>query len=269
MLKQRILTAMVLIVATVGGILYLPIIGFAGVAAVLLALGAWEWSGLAGLTCCWQKGLYVLCSLLLLSIPFVQTYVLLSIALFGWIGAAIWVSCYPSGQRIWTSHVMVRLMLGEWLLVPCWVALLLLRQQSTGITLVFLLLILVWSADTGAYFVGRFFGKKPLAPRVSPNKTQEGVYGGILSALLITLGLGWFWLGAQMSFSLYAVLLLATILLSVLGDLFESMVKRMAGVKDSGSLLPGHGGVLDRLDGLLAAAPIFTVGIALIFRLNG
>lgn len=268
MLKLRILTAVVLLPLTILAIVYLPVAGFAGVAAILLALAAWEWASLVGLTCYVQKIIYVLCFLLLLLIPALRTYPLLIFALLGWLFVAIWISAYPLGRRIWQSNRILRLMVGLWLLIPCWTGLLLLRQQPGGMVLMLLLLALVWSADSGAYFVGRYCGKKPLARQVSPKKTQEGVYGGLLCALIITVGLGWFFLRAQVLLPLYAVLVLATAVLSILGDLFESMVKRMAEVKDSGSILPGHGGVLDRLDSLTAAAPVFSLGMELLFRLN-
>lgn len=264
MLKKRVITAIILLLAVSLGIIYLPLWGFATVAAALLAVGAWEWAGLVGLSCCLHKAIYVMVFLLLLIIPAVQSCPLLGFAVIGWFFIAIWVGQYPIGKSIWQAHLILRLFAGWGVLIPCWVALLLLRQQTDGILLVFLLLATVACADSGAYFAGRFLGRKPLAAAISPNKTQEGVYGGLLCALLVTMVLGWFWLGSKVSFPLYTVLILATAVLSVLGDLFESMVKRMAEVKDSGFLFPGHGGVLDRIDGLTAAAPLFALGMLLL-----
>ncbi|MCO8041758.1 phosphatidate cytidylyltransferase [Acinetobacter bohemicus] len=124
------------------------------------------------------------------------------------------------------------------------------------------LFLLVWGADSGAYFVGRKFGKKKLAPNVSPNKSVEGLYGGIVTSMLIVIAVASLYLEMTWAeLSLFLILSIVTVFSSVLGDLFESMIKRRAGIKDSGRILPGHGGVLDRIDSLLAAAPIFATGI--------
>ena len=124
------------------------------------------------------------------------------------------------------------------------------------------LFLLVWGADSGTYFVGRKFGHKKLAPNVSPNKSLEGLYGGVVTSMLIVITVALLYL--DMSFAehiLFLILSVVTVFSSVLGDLFESMIKRRAGIKDSGRILPGHGGVLDRIDSLLAAAPIFAAGM--------
>jgi phosphatidate cytidylyltransferase len=124
------------------------------------------------------------------------------------------------------------------------------------------LFLLVWGADSGAYFVGRKFGKKKLAPKVSPNKSVEGLYGGIATTVIIMLVVQYSYLNlTALQLILFLILSVITVFASVLGDLFESMIKRRAGIKDSGRVLPGHGGVLDRIDSLLAAAPIFATGM--------
>ena len=124
------------------------------------------------------------------------------------------------------------------------------------------LFLLVWGADSGAYFVGRKLGRKKLAPDVSPNKSVEGLYGGIFTAAIIVLVVQYFYLDLTVTqHILFLLLSIVTVFGSVLGDLFESMIKRRAGIKDSGRILPGHGGVLDRIDSLLAAAPIFAAGV--------
>lgn len=133
--------------------------------------------------------------------------------------------------------------------------------QSSPWWLMYLFL-LVWGADSGAYFVGRKFGKRKLAPTVSPNKSVEGLYGGIITTILVMLVVQYNYLNLTLIQQiLFLILSLITVFGSVLGDLFESMIKRRAGIKDSGRVLPGHGGVLDRIDSLLVAAPIFATGM--------
>ena len=121
-------------------------------------------------------------------------------------------------------------------------------------------LLLVWGADTGAYFAGRRFGKVKLAPAVSPAKTREGLYGGLLTTTLIMLAVAFYLQISGLQFLRFAAASAITVLASVLGDLFESMVKRRAGIKDSGKIFPGHGGALDRIDSITAAAPVFLTG---------
>jgi phosphatidate cytidylyltransferase len=137
------------------------------------------------------------------------------------------------------------------------------REYGPGY--VILLFLLIWGADTGAYFAGRAFGKHKLAARVSPGKTWEGVFGGMLLALTVALGATQ-WLEPAGQLVPFLVLVAVTVAISVLGDLAESLFKRIADVKDSGGLLPGHGGVLDRIDSLTAAAPVFTLGLIWLSR---
>ena len=118
----------------------------------------------------------------------------------------------------------------------------------------------VWGADTGAYFAGRAFGRHKLAPRVSPGKTWEGVAGGAVLALLVA-WVGTIWLEPVGGYAAFLVLVLLTVMISILGDLMESLFKRVADLKDSGGLLPGHGGVMDRIDSMTAAGPFFVLGL--------
>lgn len=177
-------------------------------------------------------------------------------ALVIWVMALSWVTKFPAttnwyGQRLSVMGLVIltaaiSAMFYLWQLSPWW----LLYVFS-----------LVWCADSGAYFVGRKFGKRKMSPNVSPNKSVEGLMGGLATGLVVVIGISLFKLQLTgMELVLFILLSLVTILASVLGDLFESMLKRRAGVKDSGTILPGHGGVLDRIDSLLSATPLFALG---------
>jgi phosphatidate cytidylyltransferase len=173
--------------------------------------------------------------------------------------AALW----PRYSEAWTKSPVLKGIMGILCLLPAWMAINFILFVAGPLNLLFLFA-LVWSADSGAWFFGKLCGRHRLAPHISPGKTFEGVLGGIVTALAVT-GIAFWWSGAP-SRILPGVLLLSfvTVLFSVLGDLFESMLKRQAGLKDSGRLLPGHGGLLDRIDGLLAAAPVYVTGTLLL-----
>jgi phosphatidate cytidylyltransferase len=152
-----------------------------------------------------------------------------------------------------------KILMGFLVLIPCWAALNYLRSLHDGIYTLLFLFALIWGADSAAYFVGRKWGKHKLAPQVSPGKSWQGLCGALVCALFIAAIAGWL---SETPIQLWwrgAVIAVVTVLFSVMGDLFESMIKRQAGVKDSGQLLPGHGGLLDRIDSLTAAAPIFVL----------
>ena len=180
-----------------------------------------------------------------------------SASILTWLFGAYWVKSYPEYEG-WYNPSLYLLGL---VLVSAAVTAIFSVWQSSPWWLMYLFL-LVWGADSGAYFVGRKFGKKKLAPDVSPNKSVEGLYGGIITVAIIIVLVQSSYLDLTLSqHILFMVLSLVTVFASVLGDLFESMIKRRAGIKDSGRILPGHGGVLDRIDSLLAAAPIFAAGM--------
>ena len=165
-------------------------------------------------------------------------------------------------QKIFTTSSIFISSAGIFVLTLCWISLSFLRDQSPK--WVIMLLLIVWIADTAAYFTGRRFGKHFLAPQISPKKTWEGAFGaGVAVFAMILIG-GWL-MGLKATLLIYLTLLgLATTFISIIGDLFESLLKRHAGIKDSGQLLPGHGGLLDRIDSLIAAAPFFAGGISLL-----
>ena len=263
MLRSRILTALVLAPAFVLAVLYLPPLAYALFFWCVAALGAHEWAGFMDLPAARAaiyKWLYVACfaATALLIHWFLDDgarQILLAFGVALWALALIAVLIYPRGAKL----VRQPLLLGSLGLVifnVAWVALVQVDRAPQGGPWLIWLFVLVWAADIGAYFAGRAFGKHKLAPIVSPGKTWEGVLGGALLALLLC-GSALLLLPVDLPVWLAIALLLTGV--SVVGDLLESMVKRATGVKDSGTLLPGHGGVLDRIDSLLAALPIFAL----------
>lgn len=180
-----------------------------------------------------------------------------------WIFALLLVISYPRSSRYWRGLSWLKGLFGLFTLLPTWIGINLIRadnfqfDQQTGAWLLLYVFSLVWAADIGAYFAGKAFGKHKLMPNVSPGKTIEGMLGGLVaSSALIFLALQTELFSSQNTFHIVAISLIVVVS-SVLGDLLESMLKRQAGVKDSGTILPGHGGILDRVDSLTAALPIF------------
>lgn len=255
---QRIKTAIILLVivgvalfASDTPILFIPLL------VVGVTIAAHEWTKLMPR---WHfPARYVLLVVvatlltLLLPISWVAWWVA---SLVIWLMALAWVCQYPAKERWYGRRLSV---MGVVILTAAITAMFYLWQQSPWwLMYVFLL---VWCADSGAYFVGRKLGRHKMAPNVSPNKSVEGLLGGLVTGVVVVWGISVYWLQYTGSVLwLFMLLSILTILASVLGDLFESMLKRRAGVKDSGTLLPGHGGVLDRIDSLLSATPIFALG---------
>ncbi|MBY4675648.1 phosphatidate cytidylyltransferase [Marinobacterium arenosum] len=263
MLKKRLLTALVLAPLVLWSLFYLSLEQLLVLVDLVLLLAAWEWSALAGLGRRLYRLGYVASHAVLLAVMHAQIDRVPSPGLFVaplilWAVALWWVVRYPAAG-LW-RYTPVRGAAGYLVLLPCWFAFVVVKSHPWADQLLLLLVLLVWGADIGAYFAGKNFGRTKLA-RVSPGKTREGVYGGLLTCLLIALGSA-YWLELPLLAAVYLLLLaLMTGLISVLGDLFESMLKRHCGLKDSGRLLPGHGGVMDRIDSLTAAAPLFAIGI--------
>jgi phosphatidate cytidylyltransferase len=269
MLKQRLLTAIVLVALVLGVIIWLPPQWFLACMAAVILQGAWEWTRLAGIINVKARLAYV--ALVLAALPLLyiqdesQRRLLLVAGCLWWVYAYFLVRRYPALGALWQTSWLPGVA-GLLVLLPGWSALISLRSSGEHVALILLLLGMVAAADIGAYFSGRAFGRHKLAPLVSPNKTWEGFAGGMFCSCLVALG---FVLSTDMGSSPSPVLLLKVLaaalsvaVVSVVGDLFESMVKRMAGVKDSGSLLPGHGGVLDRIDSITAALPLFTITLS-------
>ncbi len=280
MLKQRIITSVVLIPVVLALIFFAPLNVFSPLVAGVILLGAWEWSALMELKNKLIRLAYVGCIGVLLGLVhynwpieliwknkvIIQPVIYILAAAFSWwIIATVLVFSYPKKVAHGRLKLLIRALVGVLTLVPLWLALNVLRsfeyQTDTlaGTALIFMVLGIVWSADIGAYFSGKRFGKRKLMPHVSPNKTLEGLVGGVIASAVFV-----FISSAIAEIQLAKALILAALailvaLFSAVGDLLESMFKREAGMKDSGSCLPGHGGIMDRIDSLTAAAPVFVV----------
>jgi phosphatidate cytidylyltransferase len=281
LLKQRIITALILAPAAVSAIFYLPINYFAGLLMAILTIGAWEWARFMGLVNTIQRLSYAVVTTALIAflwflLPVNETWFVISgvqheitsmlwLSIFWWGFAALLMFLYPKSNAFWANNKFIIAIFGWLTLVPTWLAFMVLRTNSymidefQGAQLLMYLFMLVWSADVGAYFVGKSIGKTKLMPNVSPGKTVEGFLGGVVCAAILTVivGISLEWSSDDFITALLVTLLITSI--SVLGDLTESMFKRQAGVKDSGTILPGHGGILDRIDSLTATAPVFAL----------
>lgn len=244
----------------------LPSKGFSTLVAFVLLVPAWEWAGLAGVTNGTAKTLFAL--LLFATVAAIAWFegrfalalplLILSGFLF-WCYACTRILNYCRGPAPTASLKQV-LLAGVFVLLPSWAALASLhRIPEVGPALVMVLLFLVWATDTGAYFVGRRWGERKLAPKVSPGKTVAGLWGGLGFGLL-TAGVAALVLAVG-PWPLFVIVCMFAVGFAVVGDLFESMIKRQGDIKDSGSVLPGHGGALDRVDSLTAAAPAFALGM--------
>jgi len=262
-LAARLVTGLVLAGAVIAATLWLPPLMTIGLFACVTVLGGLEWSGLAGLS---QPALR-LCYALLCVVPVAVSLgggaaapQLLRLAVAGaawWLVAVAWVLAYQRNGSPAPRGSAALLVIGVCVLAPGLAALawLLLRDPVH----VLVLFAIVWSADILAYAGGRRWGRRRLISRVSPGKTWEGLWSALAGTLLLALVIN-AWLVAMPPLRLL-VLVLATFVAAVFGDLLESLLKRLRGVKDSGRLLPGHGGVLDRIDSLLAAGPIYSVAL--------
>jgi phosphatidate cytidylyltransferase len=269
MLKQRVITASILAPLAIAAVLWLPTTWLGIVLTLILLLAAEEWTKLSGLSSC---GAYV---------GFLAA-ISLTVMGIGWLlveKSPLWPLFLPAG--LWWLVTALRLprikeiplrdgpdwpafVSGLLVLSATWGGLLWVHQLSGGPVLMLALLFLIWGADIAAYFTGKRWGRRKLAPVLSPGKSIEGVMGAMAAGLAMGVLLAAFY--GQDPLQQAGLLLLCLILVpvSVVGDLYESLLKRERGLKDSGNLLPGHGGVLDRIDSLTAAAPVFALGLWLL-----
>jgi len=265
-LAQRVVTGSGLAAFVAAATLVLPSFWFAQVIAVFALVGAWEWSGVAGWSSAGRRLAYCAVStLVLLGAGWLLqskggAWAVLLAGLVWWLVALAWVVRFQQGQTVDAMNTpLVRLIVGWLILVPAWAAVVHLHSMAaSGPWLVLYLVFLVSTADSAAFFVGRRLGSRPLASNVSPGKSLEGVAGALLAAAMLAIAAGLAF--GSVPLLGFVVLSLITVLVSIVGDLTESVFKRRAGLKDSGSIVPGHGGILDRIDSYTAAAPIFVLG---------
>lgn len=268
MLKYRILTAAILVPLVFISIFYTSPLVFRLILGAILLLGAWEWGGLIGFNQIkWRMIYLVFVAAFFYLASYSTPIILIAVGTAGWLWASYQIMTQKVSRFFDIQNPTFVSSVGILALGSCFVSLSFLRDQS--VNWVVILLLIIWLADTAAYFAGRQFGKRLLAPNISPKKTWEGVYGALISVSLAVLLWGWVE-GLELSVIGYFFLLgWVTVIISIIGDLFESLLKRQAKVKDSGQLLPGHGGLLDRIDSLLAAAPVFALGVLVLRRLVG
>ena len=270
MLLQRILTALVLAPLAIL-IILLPDTGLFGTIVALAFLAAWwEWARLSGLNSPIGRVALMAAAtggfvLLWLSQGSAWTPWLLAAGVAWWLVACLWLRHFAFAAAPTRENLALKLIAGAFVIFPAWVALTSLHARIPhGHWWALLALVIVWASDIGAYASGRAFGKRKLAPQVSPGKTWAGAYGAMVAGVLVAEAGGWL-LGVRGAGLLGLALLAAiTVAVSIVGDLLESLMKRHAQVKDSGSIFPGHGGLMDRLDSVFAALPIFAAGLLLL-----
>lgn len=281
MLKQRITTAIILGVILLAALFFLPFVWFKWLSLLVFGYGALEWSKLAEISNKLGQRIYALGVTLTGAAVYIfyldstlwsvtgklteNNYNLMLLACVWWALSSFLVLIYPRGNRVWQHQPIVKAIFGYLTLIPAWVALVTLREwqylldQASGAWMALFVFGIVWSADIGAYFAGKRFGSRKLMPNVSPGKTIEGFMGGMVAVMLLALYVQW---NAGYELNTWLIPTISCVVIGVVsafGDLSESMLKRDAGIKDSGHIFPGHGGLLDRIDSLTAAMPVFLV----------
>ncbi len=277
MTRTRLIAALVMAPLAIAAILLLPTPWFMALAAVVFLGGLWEWFDLADVSDNLARAVLLAANLALMvalvwasrstaGFSFVLLQLVSVLGVAWWLLALLWLGRYDFASDPDSHARAIKLAAGTMSLVPAWCALAWIHggADPNSHRWVFVALGIVWAADSGAYFAGRTLGKRKLAPRISPNKTVEGLAGGVIAGLVAGLGLSLFAGATMAQLPWIALAIVFAVLFSVVGDLFESLLKRHAGVKDSGHLIPGHGGILDRLDGVLAALPAFAVAKAVL-----
>lgn len=266
MLRLRIITALCMAAIFLPALFLMPSMLFSIATVPLVLVAGWEWSRLVKIRSVIARIGYLLlivmtlfAASLWLGLPDMfdpqRAQQLLLVAVGVWAFIFLWIQGYPSSAILWSARPILGL-LGLILLGFTWIAIVTILNYQSGQWLLLLAIVIIVLADVGGFFAGKYFGKHKLAPIISPGKTWEGFVGGLLLEGVLVGSLVWY-LSDHVTVLGLSLLVIPVALYSVLGDLFESMIKRHSGVKDSGRLLPGHGGVLDRIDGVMAALPMF------------
>ena len=256
MLLRRVITALCLAAFALVVIFLLPVGGFALMFGIAAGAGVYEWSGFLHAPTKAKRIGYVVIYAALIGVIFANQWLaeeLVPVVGVTWLGALVLVLVYPRGRSLYTRSWLIGLV-GQLLMVGAWSSLVTIRQMPEGDYWLLWLLVLTTATDVGAFFSGRRFGRRKLAPALSPGKTWEGALGGMTLASSICLA-GLFVFSSWSIFNA-VILTFGLIVMAIFGDLFESLLKRATGLKDSGGLLPGHGGVLDRIDSIIAVAPL-------------
>ena len=287
MLKQRIITAVILATLLVVATTQLSAFNFALFISCVVLLASWEWGGFVGLRRNAEKAAFSASILAMIvglffllrirpggeSIDEQRVSMILVLGLLFWTSALFLLRGYPENRNMWNNESKIACM-DIFALIPAWAGLTQLKYLLTDGSLVIAIILLVASIDIGAYFAGVNFGRRKLAPDLSPKKSWEGVWGGVAACLLVGAACIWLMHNHVISLAEYQILLLILLcfficFFSIVGDLVESMLKRNQNMKDSSNLLPGHGGILDRVDGLIAAIPCFVLFMMFIVRTAG
>ncbi|MGZ8217349.1 phosphatidate cytidylyltransferase [Methylomagnum sp.] len=267
MLKTRVITALVLAPLTIAAILFLPLDGFAILWGLIILAAAHEWTGLGGLTHVPARAGFMVAMLATMlfvylfraSLPDTLPWWFFGPVVVWWLAWGMAFRRCPEKLVKLSYPMYAKLLAGGFVLVSAWIMMVWLRLNFEAQQVLYLVL-LVWVADAAAYFFGRNWGFTKLAPDISPGKTTEGVYGALFATGLFALGAAFLFGLGGVEIADFVFLSLITVAVSICGDLFESLAKRVAGAKDSGTILPGHGGVLDRIDSLLAGVSVFYAG---------
>ncbi len=270
MLKQRTITGLVLAPIGIAVVLLLPTMALAVFTSLTVLVALWEWTRMAGFTSRpVRSGVVAIVMLALVALWLARDepliWYLIVAGVVWWIVSFVWLRNFSFGAAPTRENAAIKLVAGLFATLPAWVALTKLHSDPrSGPAWALLAMMLVSVADTAAYFTGSRYGKTKLCPQISPNKTVAGVYGALASGAVLSAVGGWLLHVRGLALIALIALALVTVVASIVGDLFESLIKRQAGVKDSGTLFPGHGGMFDRLDGMFAAIPVFALGKALL-----
>ena len=270
MLKQRTITGLVLAPIGIAAVLLLPTAALAVFTSMTVLVAMWEWTRMSGFASRpVRSGVVAFVVLALFALWAARDemliWYLVIVANVWWIVAFVWLRNISFGAAPTRENAAIKLVAGLLATLPAWVALNWIHSDPHGGPgWALLAMMLVSVADTAAYFTGSRYGKKKLCPQISPNKTIAGVYGALASGAILSAIGGWLLHLRGLAWLALIALALVVVIASIVGDLFESLIKRQAGVKDSGTLFPGHGGMFDRLDGMFAALPVFALGKALL-----